>query len=142
MKKEKNNDALPLFSRIGVMFGTDRFHNFMTAVCVIVGIVWIITYVVCVICRDSMMSQAVSDLAQRGAEEYRLVISSPMFTVLKFFMFLLPPTSILWMVSTVAADRKGKLICEKKLLFTALACIAAASFVAVIDLAKVHMIFG
>ena len=131
-----------MISRLGVMFGTDRFHNVMTALCIAVGIVWTVIYIVCVVCRDSMMSQAVADLAQRGAEEYRLVISSPMFTVLKFFMMLLPVTSILWAVSTVRADKKGKLICEKRLLFVALACIAVASFTAVIDLAKVHMIFG
>lgn len=140
MKKEKNSASM--ISRLGVMFGTDRFHNVMTALCIAVGIVWTVIYIVCVICRDSMMSQAVADLAQRGAEEYRLVISSPMFTVLKFFMMLLPVTSILWAVSTVRADKKGKLICEKRLLFVALACIAVASFTAVIDLAKVHMIFG
>lgn len=131
-----------MISRLGVMFGTDRFHNVMTAFCIAVGIVWTVIYIVCVVCRDSMMSQAVADLAQRGAEEYRLVISSPMFTALKFFMMLLPVTSILWAVSTVRADKKGKLICEKRLLFVALACIAVASFTAVIDLAKVHMIFG
>lgn len=140
MKKEKNSASM--ISRLGVMFGTDRFHNVMTALCIAVGIVWTVIYIVCVVCRDSMMSQAVADLAQRGAEEYRLVISSPMFTVLKFFMMLLPVTSILWAVSTVRADKKGKLICEKRLLFVALACIAVASFTAVIDLAKVHMIFG
>ena len=127
---KKDNSKQPVFSRIGVMFGTDRFHNVMTVLCIVTGVVWTVTYFVCVICRDSMMSQAVADLAQKGAEEYRLVISSPMLT------------SILWAVSTVAADKKGRLLCEKKLLFTALACIAVASFTAVIDLAKVHMIFG
>lgn len=139
---KKDNSKQPVFSRIGVMLGTDRFHNVMTVLCIVTGVVWTVTYFVCVICRDSMMSQAVADLAQKGAEEYRLVISSPMFTVLKFFMTLLPLTSILWAVSTVTADKKGRLLCEKKLLFTALACIAVASFTAVIDLAKVHMIFG
>lgn len=140
MKKEIGKTSL--LYRIGVMFGTDRFHNVMTAVCIVAGVAWVIVYIVCAACRDSMLAQTAADLARRGEEEYRLVISSPMFTALKISMYFIPVASILWAVSTVSAEKKKKLLCEKKLLFTALACIAAASFAAVIDLARVHMIFG
>lgn len=143
MKKEKSSPSKPsVLSRFGLMLGTDKFHNVMTVMCIVCGILWIVLYIICLICRDAMMSQAVSDLAQKGTDEYTLVISSPMFTVLKIFMGCLPVVSILWAVSTVRADKNRKLLCEKKLLITALVCIAVASFSAVVDLARLHMIFG
>lgn len=129
-------------SRFGLMLGTDKFHNTMTVMCIVCGILWLVLYIVCLICRDAMISKTVSDLANRGAEEYTLIISSPLFTVLKLLMWLVPVISVLWAVSTVKADKKRKLLCEKKLMITALVCIAAAASAAVADLAKLHMIFG
>lgn len=143
MKKEKKNKAAPgTPSRLSVMLGTDKFHNTTTLMCIIIGIAWLLLYIVCAACRDAMISKTVTDLAQKGTEEYTLVISSPLFTVLKLLLWLLPVFSVLWAISTVRAEKKKKLLCEKKLLITALVSIAVASFTAVIDLAKLHIIFG
>ncbi len=126
---------------LSLLFGTDKFHNTMTGFCSVWGILWAATYIVCVYLRDSMISQAVSNMAMQGATEYSLVISSPMFTILKVMIWIMPIAGILWAVSTVLAEKKGHLLCENKLIITTLVIIGISAVIAVADLAKIHMIF-
>jgi hypothetical protein len=140
MKKNKTNSYSRLYM-LSLLFGTDKFHNIMTGFCAIWGILWAAIYIICVFLRDSMISQAVSNMAMQGATEYSLVISSPMFTILKVMIWIMPVAGILWAVSTVLAEKKDHLLCEKKLLITTLVIIGISAVIAVADLAKIHMIF-
>lgn len=103
---------------------------------------WFVIYIVCVVCREVMLGQAVTQMALSGTENYVVEISSPLFTVLKLMLYALPVIMLVWTVAVAVVSKKKKELCDNVFIIGAYAADFLAGMVAVIDIFAVRIIFA
>ena len=103
---------------------------------------WSVAYFICDICRNVMLANAQSQMAAQGFTEYTLVISSPVFTVLKVLLYLMPVVLIMWMAGVLSSDKKQLELPDKRLLIGACAVDIFTGILAVVDVFAVRLILG
>lgn len=130
----------PDFSRLNEKLGESLSVKILTLVNILLYGGWFITYVICTIVRASIFDSAVTQMAARGQTEYVITVSSPVFTVLKVIIGILPVLSILWAVFIRIEDGK-KNICDKKIIFAGLGIVLLAAFTAALDASRLGIIF-
>ena len=127
-------------NRIKLLLGTSKPASVLTLLNLGVYGVWLVLYIVCTMIRASLFSQAQSQMAMSGQTQYTVTVSSPLFTALKFILYLLPVFALVWALVIRNEDKK-EVICDKKLIIAALAVIICAAFTAFIDIGKLGLIF-
>lgn len=127
-------------NRIRLMLGTSKPTAVLTLVNLIVYGVWLVLYIICTMIRASLFDQAQSQMMMQGQYQYTVTVSSPLFTVLKVILYMLPVLALAWAVVLNREDKKA-VICDKKLIIATLAVIGVAAFTAFIDIGKIGLIF-
>lgn len=127
-------------NRIKLMLGTSRPAAVFTLLNLILYGGWMIAYIVCTYIRAFVFSQAQTKMAMQGQLQYTVTVSSPVFTVLKIMLYLLPVFALAWAVIIKTEDKKA-ILCSKKLIIAALVVVICAAFTAFIDIGRTGLIF-
>ncbi len=127
-------------NRIKLLLGTSRSAAFFTLLNLFVYGAWIITYIACTMLRASLFAQAQSQMAMQGQFTYTVTVSSPVFGLLKFLLYILPVLALIWAFVIRKQDRKA-IICDKKLIIAALVVMLVSAFAALADIGKIGLIF-
>ena len=122
--------------------GKSRF-SFVTTVCnLILYGGWNVLYFVCLSVRSAMFTGTQTEMAAQGVANYSVTISSPLFTVLKILVYLMPVVLLLWMKGVLSADKKQLPQLDKRLLIAAFAVDLLAGFVVIFDVLAAGLLFG
>lgn len=108
----------------------------------IIYTVWFFIYIVCLILRSYAFNTAQNTMALGGYSAYTIEVSSPVFGVLKFFVFLLPVIMLIWTVMLKVCDSKNKTLCDKWIIIATIVADALCAFAVTLDITTLHMIFG
>ena len=103
--------------------------------------VWFLCYVVSLILRSVYFASAQVDMAMSGYDAYTLTFSSPLLSVLKAALYLLPVAAVIWSIAIVRADRKGRELPDSRLIIAVLCVFFAAGLTSVFDIAAAGLIF-
>ena len=120
---------------------TDTFTFVMTAVNMIVSVLWVIVYVSLLMYRHSVFSSMEMSSAL-NIPAYTVIFSSPLFAVLRVLAYILPAVYIVWAVAVATASKRHKKLCTGAFLYV---CVGFDFFVAVLtffDLSAANLIFG
>ena len=103
---------------------------------------WLIAYFISLAVRSMMFTSAQAEMAMQGVAAYSVTISSPVFTVLKLLIYVMPVVVLLWMRGVLSADKKGLEPPDKKWLIAAFAADLTVGFVVVFDVLAAKLVFG
>lgn len=107
----------------------------------IAHILWIITYVICVVMRYSAFSSTVNQLTLMGYNEFTVSVASPFFGILRFFSVVMLIIIVVWSFMFFHASRKGKKLCSNKFLVAVFSVDFIFAFICMLDVSAYHMIF-
>lgn len=139
-KTRKNAFKDFFFSKI-FKENTDMFTFVMTAVNMIVSVLWVLVYVSLVMYRDSVFS-SMEMSSSLNIPAYTVIFSSPLFAVLRVLVYMLPAVYVVWAAAVATAGKRNKKLCTGAFLY---ACVGLDFLVAVLtlfDLAAANLIFG
>ncbi|MBQ6066433.1 MAG: hypothetical protein IJK89_06390 [Clostridia bacterium] len=122
--------------------GQSRFSFVTTWINLALYAGWTVLYFVCLSVRSVMFTSTQTEMAMQGVANYSLSISSPLFTVLKILIYLMPVVVLLWMKGVLGADKKGLAPVDKRLLIAAFAADLTAGVVVIFDAVAAQLIFG
>ncbi len=104
-------------------------------------VVWLVSYIVCLILRSAAFNSAQSSMALGGYSTYTVEVTSPFFGVLEFFAFLIPVLLAVWTVMLFVFDRKGYKLCNNVLIYIVYGAGTLCAVLCALDIAVAHMIF-
>jgi len=107
-----------------------------------VFLLWFVLYLVCVISREFMLAAAQKQMLLAGTTDYTVEITSPLFIVLKIMIFALPFIMIAWIIGIGVANKRGKSLCDNRLIVASYILDAVVGFVALIDAFAIRIVFG
>lgn len=126
--------------KLKLLLGTSKSAAFFTVANAVIYGTWLAVYTVCTGIRASLFSQAQSRMALAGQMDYIVTVSSPVFGVLKAFLYLLPVFALIWAV-VIKKEEGRNVLCDRKLVAFALAAILGTAFAALLDIGKIGMLF-
>lgn len=103
---------------------------------------WTVLYFVCLSVRSVMFNSTQAEMAMQGVANYSVSISSPLFTVLKVLVYLMPVVVLLWMKGVLSADKKGLPQVDRRLLIAAFAVDLLVGVLIIFDAVAAQLIFA
>ncbi len=85
------------------------------------------------------MSSTERALQLQGQTSYTLIFESPMLSILKVFMYLLPILAVVWTILFKKTDGKGTYY-NRKIVIVFVCLIALTMLFTVIDLTSMHLL--
>lgn len=140
--EKRNENTDPSKQIFGFNKGDSPFLLISTIVNFALYAIWLVLYIICVVCRESMLDQAVSQMAMSGTTSYTVEISSPLFTVLRIMLYALPVVMLVWTVAIGLVSKKKKELCDSVFIIAAYAADFVAGTVAVIDIFAIRILFA
>ena len=126
-------------SKFRRLFSASKGFSVFTLIAAIFNILWDILYVVAGIIRSVMMSSTERTLQLQGQTSYTLIFESPMLSILKVFMYLLPILAVVWTILFKKTDSKGTYY-NRKIVIVFVCLIALTMLFTVIDLTSMHLL--
>ena len=126
-------------SKFRRLFSASKGFSVFTLIAAIFNILWDILYVVAGITRSVMMSNTELALQAQGQTSYTLIFESPMLSILKVFMYLLPILAVVWTILFKKTDGKGTYY-NRKIVIVFVCLIALTMLFTVIDLTSMHLL--
>ncbi len=139
-KVRKNTFKEFFFSKI-FKENTDLFSFVMTAVNMIVSVLWGIVYISLLMYRSSVFSSMEMNTTL-NVPAYTVIFSSPLFAVLRVLVYVLPAVYIVWAVSVATAHRRNKKLCTGAFLYASVGLDFLVAVLTLFDLAAANLIFG
>lgn len=141
VKKISRKDAFKVFFFTRIFKeNTDMFTFVMTAVNMIVSVLWVMVYVSLLMYRHSVFS-SMEMSTSLNIPAYTVIFSSPLFAVLRVLAYILPVVYVVWAVAVATASKRHKKLCTGAFLYV---CVGFDFLVAVLtcfDLALANLIF-
>ena len=122
--------------------GQSRFSFVTTWINLALYAGWTVMYFVCLSVRSVMFTSTQTEMAMQGVASYSVSISSPLFTVLKILIYLMPVVVLLWMKGVLSADKKGLPQVNRRLLIASFAADLVAGVVVIFDAVAAKLVFG
>ena len=121
--------------------GKSRFSFVTSLINLITYGGWTVLYFVCLSVRSVMFTSTQTEMAMQGVVNYSVSISSPLFTVLKVLVYLMPVVVLLWMKGVLGADKKGLPQVDRRLLIAAFAVDLLVGVIVIFDAVAAQLIF-
>ena len=126
-------------SKFRRLFSASKGFSVFTLIAAIFNILWDILYVFAGITRSVMMANTERTLQLQGQTSYTLIFESPMLSILKVFMYLLPILAVVWTILFKKTDSKGTYY-NRKIVIVFVCLIALTMLFTVIDLTSMHLL--
>ncbi len=104
--------------------------------------VWNFVYILCLILRNDAFNTAQVNMALTGQSTYTVEVTSPFFAILKFTAMALPVILAVWTALLVVTDRKGKELCDKKIILAVFVADLLCGVFCVLDVSLLRMILA
>ncbi len=141
LKQVKKNVIREFFFTRILKEDTDMFTFVMTAVNIIVSVIWVIVYISLLMYRNSVFS-SIEMSTSLNVPVYTVIFSSPLFAVLRVLVYMLPAVYIVWAVAVATAVKRKKKLCTGAFLYASVGLDFLVAILTFIDLAAANLIFG
>lgn len=121
--------------------GESSFVFRLSLVNIITYTIWSILYFVCLGYREAAMDNAIQQMLAMGQTMFTVEVSSPLFTLLKIMLFVLPVLLIVWTVGILVANNKKKELCDRRIILVSYFVTLFVGLLAVIDVFALRIMF-
>lgn len=121
--------------------GDSKAFFVFTVINGVLNTMWLTVYLVCLALRAQAFNTAQANMMLTGQSSYTVEVTSPFFTVLRIFAYLLPVIITVWTVLMLVNDRKNKKLCDKWLIGTVFGMELVSALLIAADITMLHMVF-